>query len=52
MTEAEIGWIMGQVLLGLAYLHSKDHVHGDIKARYVLKGEKAAMKLNVVEIRR
>lgn len=33
MTESEIGWILGQILLGLAYLHSKDHVHGDTKAR-------------------
>ncbi|KAF9127757.1 hypothetical protein BGW39_005649 [Mortierella sp. 14UC] len=36
MTESEIGWIMGQVLLGLAYLHSKDHVHGDIKASNIM----------------
>ncbi|KAF9915664.1 Serine/threonine-protein kinase 3, partial [Linnemannia zychae] len=36
MTESEIGWIMGQVLLGLAYLHSKDHIHGDIKASNIL----------------
>ncbi|KAF9900637.1 hypothetical protein EC991_007063 [Linnemannia zychae] len=34
MTESEIGWIMSQVLLGLAYLHSIDHVHGDIKASF------------------
>lgn len=25
---------MSQVLLGMAFLHSKNHVHGDIKARY------------------
>ncbi|KAK3827361.1 MAG: kinase-like domain-containing protein [Linnemannia gamsii] len=36
MTESEIGWIMGQILLGLAYLHGKDHVHGDIKASNVM----------------
>ncbi|KAF9154856.1 hypothetical protein BG015_011801 [Linnemannia schmuckeri] len=36
MMESEIGWIMGQILLGLAYLHSKDHVHGDIKASNIL----------------
>ncbi|KAG9063423.1 hypothetical protein KI688_004306 [Linnemannia hyalina] len=36
MTESEIGWIMSQILLGLAYLHSKDHVHGDIKASNIL----------------
>jgi len=32
LSEAEIGWIMSQILLGLAYLHGKGHVHGDIKA--------------------
>ncbi|KAG0272290.1 Serine/threonine-protein kinase 3, partial [Linnemannia exigua] len=36
MTESEIGWIMGQILLGLAYLHGKNHVHGDIKASNIM----------------
>ncbi|KAF9924292.1 hypothetical protein BGZ65_008426, partial [Modicella reniformis] len=36
LTESEIGWIMSQVLLGLAFLHSKDHIHGDIKASNIL----------------
>ncbi|KAF9194631.1 hypothetical protein BGZ50_005994 [Haplosporangium sp. Z 11] len=36
LTEPEIGWVMSQILLGLAYLHSRDHVHGDIKAGNIL----------------
>ncbi|KAF9365858.1 hypothetical protein BGX34_007946 [Mortierella sp. NVP85] len=36
LTESEIGWIMSQVLLGVAFLHSKNHVHGDIKASNIL----------------
>ncbi|KAG0241837.1 hypothetical protein BGX31_000851 [Mortierella sp. GBA43] len=36
LTESEIGWIMSQVLLGVEFLHSKDHVHGDIKASNIL----------------
>ncbi|KAF9935596.1 hypothetical protein BGZ67_003272 [Mortierella alpina] len=36
LTDPEIGWVMNQVLQGLAYLHTQDHVHGDIKASNIM----------------
>ncbi|ORZ27882.1 kinase-like domain-containing protein, partial [Lobosporangium transversale] len=45
LTESEIGWIMSQVLQGLTFLHSKDHVHGDIKAGNILLTMDGQVKL-------
>ncbi|KAF8956967.1 hypothetical protein BGZ46_002282 [Entomortierella lignicola] len=36
LVESEVGWIMSQITQGLSFLHSKDHVHGDIKASNIL----------------
>jgi len=40
---------MSQILFGLAYLHSKDHVHGDIKAGYV-RGKQKVRHVLVVSL--
>ncbi|KAG0010102.1 hypothetical protein BGZ81_002976, partial [Podila clonocystis] len=45
LSEGEIGWIMSQILLGLAYLHGKGHVHGDIKAGNILMTAHGHVKL-------
>ncbi|KAG0091121.1 hypothetical protein BGZ92_001421, partial [Podila epicladia] len=45
LSEGEIGWIMSQILLGLAYLHGKGHVHGDIKAGNILMTANGHVKL-------
>ncbi|KAG0014108.1 hypothetical protein BGZ80_010646, partial [Entomortierella chlamydospora] len=45
LAESEIGWIMSQVLLGVTFLHSKDHIHGDIKASNILLTTDGKIKL-------
>ncbi|KAF9382575.1 hypothetical protein BGX21_001792, partial [Mortierella sp. AD011] len=45
LAESEIGWIMSQVLLGVTFLHNKDHIHGDIKASNILLTTDGKIKL-------
>ncbi|KAF9344729.1 hypothetical protein BGX26_003988 [Mortierella sp. AD094] len=45
LAESEIGWIMSQILLGITFLHNKDHIHGDIKASNILITTDGKIKL-------
>ncbi|KAF9974744.1 Serine/threonine-protein kinase 4 [Actinomortierella ambigua] len=45
LSENEIGWLISQVLLAVAYLHAKGHVHGDIKAGNMLLTQEGQVKL-------
>jgi len=45
MGEPEIAWVCGEVLKGLAYIHSRHRIHRDIKSDNLLIGSNGEVKI-------
>lgn len=50
LTEDQISFVCNETLKGLAYLHSVNIIHRDVKAANILLTEDGTVKLGIIQI--